>query len=791
MRNINLKTSFRRILNEPLYSFLNITAFTLSMAIAFLLILIIYNQFNFDIHNSNRERIFRVNTTLINSEHGSTRYATTPTIIKNLIDTNFFSEYVNLVPISVGIKGGANELLTAHGYTVDGDYFSLFQIPLIKGDLKSVLSEPSKVAISTELSKKLFNDSDVIGREISIDRLGDFMISGVYDLSLNKSHLSNDILFSALDNRNLIAKGLVDSNLYANENYASSYLYVLSPGSSSVTQVNDVLISTGKTLKTKLFADNLKFELTFFGLPLSKISPNKGLWLDNSRSLSYDSILIFIAIILVLLSLTLFNYTSIMTSLGLAKSREIGIRKILGASKKQIVFQYISESVIISSISFLLGILLIPFISRFSAFQSITAGLKYDGWIYLILFGFSLLVGLIAGLIPALSVLKFKELDMLHNVFRNTIFKGFSFRKIIIISQFTVSMVLIIFGYTLIKQTSFMVDADYGFDYTNTLSVKVSNQREFNLIRDEFSKLTEVTGVSFISTNLGYMPTDFKKVWAKDPSHNVDLSIYYIDEHSIKDLGLTLIDGNNFSNNAAVNKSSIILNQKALDALGVSEDRGVGINMNDSTIYRIQGTVKDFHFQNFKRAIAPMAFIYFSEPDGFVNLKIKHGKINFVKERLESTVFQAEIGRKLEPFKWDEVYNELQSHGDSISMIIYLTVTLILIGCLGLIAVVSFATQQRFKEVTIRKVIGANYFQIFKVLTKEYILLLTISLIIGAAIGYFVSMEFIKEYAYRITLDVLFFSVPMLLFSMLCMSILLLTTWKTCKGKPIDNLKEN
>lgn len=788
MLKIDLKTSFRKILKEPLYNILNVTAFTLSMSIAFLLAVIIYNQYNFDKHNKNRDQIYRVNTTVSSSGQGNANYATSPAILKELIDTTFFNDYINLVPLSVKIIGNSNEAIKASGYSVDGDYFSFFQIPLIEGDLRTVLSEPSKVAISRELAKKLYKDDKIIGNEIFIETKGNFVISGVFDLSLNKTHLKNDILFSSSINRDHI--GLIDSNLYAYDNYGSSYLYVLSKSPHLSSQIDNVFASINKTYKSHLIQNNSKLKLSFFGQSLSDISPRKEIWNENGQAMGESIVLIFITIILVLLSLTVFNYSSVMTSLGLAKSKEIGIRKILGASKRHIILQYISESIIISTFSFLLGVLVFPFISRLSGFQRFTVDLKYDIWIIIVLFVFSLLVGIIAGIIPALSILKFKELDMLNNIFRNRVFKGgLSFRKIIIVIQFSVSMVLILFAYTLFKQTNFMVNANYGFDYSNTLSIKVSSQQEYNIVRDEFSKFKEVNSISFISTNLGYMPTDVKRVWTNDPSNKMELSIYHIDENTIKDLGLDLVDGSNFSNNPTTNRNTVILNQQALDLLEISKNPRLGVNINDSTVYRVIGTVKDFHFQNFKRPISPMAFIYRPEPVGFLNLKIQSGKIDLVQEYLENKKFQNLVGKKLESLRWDDVYRGIQGHGDSVAVIVYLTMTLVVIACLGLIAILSFSIQQRFKEVTIRKIIGANYFQVFQVLTKEYLLLLFISLTIGASIGCFISNEILMEYAYRIKLNFIFLSIPFMLFIGICLSILILTTWKTCRAKPVDNLK--
>ncbi|MGG5905499.1 ABC transporter permease [Sphingobacterium daejeonense] len=764
-------------------------AFTFSLSIAFLLIAIIYNQFNFDSHNNEKDKIFRVNTNVINPGNGNSKYATSPLALSDIIDQSFFESYLSLVPLNVGVLGETNEIINSKGYSVEGDFFNFFKVPIIEGDLNSILSDPYKIAISSQLSEKLFKEDKGIGKEIEIDKVGKFIVSGVYDPTINKSHLSSDILFSQKANNLLFIKGILDSSLKNSDNYAASYLYVKTINPTSIKEVDNALNVLNQTFKIRLNENKQKFRVELFGISLTNISPSNGFWLENSSAMEYDSIYIFIVIIIILLFLTLFNYASIMTSLGLAKSKEIGIRKILGASRKHIVWQYISESIIISSISFILGILLIPIISNFDVFQNLTVGVKYDLWIYLILFTFSILVGIIAGLIPAIAVQKFKELEMLNNVFRNKIYRTVSFRKVIIILQFTVSITLILFGYTLFRQTNFMATSDYGFIYNDILSVKVFNKKEYDILKDEMSKIPEVSSTSYISDNLGYMPSDVKDFWLEDESQKVELSIYYIDENSIKDLGLEIVDGENFSQNKAINTNSVILNQSAINTLNISGNTIDNLN-SDTTIYRVRGIVKDFHFQNFKRSISPMAFVYMSEPNGYLNIKVVKGKLNVVKGMLNSNKTQNYFGRKTEPFEWNKLYFDHQKHTSSVSSILYLTITLVSISCLGLLALLIFATKQRFREVTIRKIIGASNFQIFSVLTKEFVILLALSLVFGISLGCFISLEFLKEFAYRIKIDLLFFVVPIFIFGLLCSAILLATTWKTCTEKPIRNLNE-
>jgi len=288
------------------------------------------------------------------------------------------------------------------------------------------------------------------------------------------------------------------------------------------------------------------------------------------------------------------------------------------------------------------------------------------------------------------------------------------------------------------------------------------------------------------------MATEEFESWNHDQNEKTTISAYYVDENAIGDLDITIVSGNKFSNNLNANTNRIILNEKALSALQLGDAvTAVGrtFNLNDSMRYTVSGVVKDFHFQNFKRPIAPMAFLYSHDVLNILNLKVHPGKTDIVKQRLESLDIQKEIGSKVDYFFWDKVYRDLQGHNEDILTVVFLTITLVVIGSIGLIGVLTYSVEQRRKEVTLRKIIGASFHQIFLLLTKEYIILLCISVAIGAPIGYFVAVQFLDDFAYRVELNIWFLLLPITLLVAIGGAILFFTTIKSCLVPPVNNLR--
>lgn len=243
--------------------------------------------------------------------------------------------------------------------------------------------------------------------------------------------------------------------------------------------------------------------------------------------------------------------------------------------------------------------------------------------------------------------------------------------------------------------------------------------------------------------------------------------------------------------NSGSNDNLVLINEtgyKQLKIGSVNEAIGQQFFLNDSTPCQVLGVIKDFHFQNFKRSIGPMIFRYDLEKLAFINARVHSSQIDVFTDKLTANSMVKKLGYPVDYILWDVIYRELQSHEGDVLTVTFFTLTFLIIGCLGLIGIVTYSTNQRIKEITVRKILGANALQIFSVLTKEYFLLILISLLVGLPLGYMLSREYLNEYTYRINIDLPLIFFTFIVISLIGLVILGSVTLKNCVAKPINNL---
>lgn len=773
---------------QPFYSLLNIVALTLSTSISLLIVFIIYNQFSYDAYNTYKDRIYRINTLVKTNMGNKETYATSPYATSRLIDSNIFSSWVSLVPIKARMAQFNREHITASGAFTSAVYFSMFQLPIESGSTYAPLSDPRNIVLSKSMALKLFRKVDCIGQIIELENLGNFNVSAVYNDLDFKNHIRNDFLLSDEAIPFLSAQGKLDESLGDMNNYTASYLYVLANKSYDEKEIQHVLATMSKSAMLSFIPQKQVKAISFVQQVLTDISPSRTLLLENSKAIPINLIVLLFLIVLALSLLTAFNYSSITVALGLTRSKEIGVRKIIGANRRQVFLQFILESVMVTFISCCLGLLLFPIIADFGLFQNLMKGTKIDTGLVLVLFLFAILLGIIAGLLPAAILSRYNALNMLYNLWNQRMLKGISFRKIMIVCQFSISFGLIFFVIVLVGQSRYMAQSDYGFSYKNMASIPVKDSREHAIIIDKLEKMPEVLGVSSISTNLGYMPTEEFDARRYHESEKFDLSSYYIDHQALNELGLQLIAGVNFSSDSASNANQVLINEmgyKQLKFNNAEEAIAQEFFLNDSLKCRILGVIKDFHFQNFKQTIRPMIFRYDPTKLRFVNARIHPANMGKFRHWLDSKFLQNKLGHSIDYFFWEEGYRDLQRHSNDVVTILFFALSFLLISCLGLIGIVAYATQQRVKEITLRKIMGANLFQVFLVLTKEYLILLLLSVFIGVPLGYLMSQQFLVEFAYRISINVSIISMTLVSISFIGLGVLASVTFKACLLKPI------
>lgn len=747
-----------------------------------------------DRYNSNFSKIYRINTVFDTKLNGQAIYATSPLLVKEYMDNQIEESSVSLVPIVGVIPTMMDSDINISGYFSEGDYFSFFQVPEVEGNWQALSSDPHSIAISSDLSTKLFGKSNPIGETVEFENIGIFSVVALFNQNSQNSHIKTDFLISQLAISGLILQGKLDSSIVKENNHTAGYYYTQTKDDISTEFLNNSLINIAKSIEKNSKNGTEYNTLGFSAQPLSDISPSRNVFLENGRSISRDEVLVLVTFLFILIFLCTFNYSGIMIAVGLSRSKEIGIRMTFGASKFSVFFRFAAESLTIVIISFFLGLILVPIISAIEPINSFLVGIKVNMGVLFALFVFVIFVGVGAGIIPAMAVSNMRVVEMFENIFKRPVMTGVSIRKSLILIQFSLSAACIIFAIVIYDQTAFMAESNYGYSYKDIVSIKTKNALERSMLRDLAEKHHQVLSISEISDNFGYMPTEEYRGWLQNPSDKKSLSCYYVNQKLATDLGLKIIEGSDFTSIQSYKSNRVLVNRRFTEAFGFSipkEAIGEVFYLNDSTVCRIHGILEDFHFQNFKRSISPLVLRLDLERTAIVNLKVLPGSAEFISTLLANdAVLREKFSRSVVPFMWADIYRELQQHSGSVNLVIFLCSCLLLISSIGLLGMIGYSTSSRKYEVTMRKVLGAGVIQIISSLSKEYIILIFCAIVIGSAFGFFMSSQFLFEFKYRVKLSYLLAFYPFTIISIFCIIIIVSVTIRSAISPPIDHLRQ-
>ena len=742
-----------RILKKyPVFSAINIVSLSLSMSVCLLVITMIKQQFSFDNFHYDSERIYRINTKVNTLNAGNNQFATSPFKLRGELEKFPAVEFTTtLRPLNAKRITYELNAFNLQGAFADAAFFSVFNFP----HLGSVnLSDPSGIILTATTANKIFGKADPIGKIVVIKDAGTFIVSGIIKNEKIFSHINYDYLLSSkaipLFEKNL------QQNINANEwaNYYSSYTYVkIRPNQQNI----DVILQTLSKKVTGLAAFDKVKSVTFFPQSIISITPHKGYILENTKGMSYTSITILVIFVTVLMLLACFNYSSLTIARALTRTKEVGMRKVFGATRRQVIFQFIIESIILSVISLFLATAILPYIPLNDSLRKAAANNQMDASLAILFILFSLFSGTVAGLLPGWMFSKYQPIQVIRKLSDNNFYAGIKFRKVLICSQFVISFILIINLVVFYKQATYMATSDYGYDSSNKVSISISENKQYNVIKEELKKLSKVTGVSGISTNFGNQPTAMLAASVNKNAEPVNLSAYYADAHAIPEFRLSILAGQNFNSSSTGGAQQIIVNETAVKALGFGSKiscLGKVVHLNDTTDAVIVGMVKDFNFQNLKVPIAPMALFYRKDSLAVINASIAPGQLADLQEDLTRIERKLGLQQKIEWYKYDDQLREQQLHVDDLSMFGFMVLIFLSLTFLGLLGITMFIVEQRAKEVNIRKILGASTWDLFRELSKEYLGVLVIASCIALPISYIIASQVLKGFAYKIPLNI-------------------------------------
>ncbi len=820
-----LVIAFRNIFKRKLFSAINIIGLSLSMSTGLLIILMLFDLLQYDQFHDKEDRIYRVIT---RSNNSGGLIATSAMPLKNTLleDYNGIDKVVRFKGMLGGDITYKDHTIPLAGFYTDKDLFSVFGFTLKSGDPNTALKNPFSLVLSEEGARKLFKDEDPLGKIVSFnDRgmntlgfdldvkdimLGDFTVTGVVNDIEGKSHINFDILVSMSTLESLINSGIEDYNMNNWRDIWSTHVYFLGSEGKTEAELTRILDNISQ-VKYESYED---YEASFYLQPLTEISPGKMLSNPMSIRMPIEGFYFLSILALIIIFSACFNYTNLTIARSLSRMKEIALRKINGAYRMQVFTQFTIEAIIISLIALVISILLLQLIKPgFSGLwinKYMSIGLEENFLAYFFFIVFSMLIGILSGLIPAWLLSSFKPLNMLGNKITGSVNKKgvFIFKKPLLgktltVIQLVLSLFFIITSTLLYLQLKHFAHAEYGFGKENIINVNLRGN-DHEQFANEFSSWSDIKEISASSIMPATLVREGDKIYKLDETQD---SLYVdhisIDQNFIKNLDFEIIAGNDFNQKITEeNKRFIIVNESAARKFGYENvndiigERYSKVKSNNAEgkadeVIEVIGIVKDFHYDIFQDQIGPFMFTYNPDEYRYLNIKVSGQNLNETVDFLESKWKELD---KIHTFQYqffDEQLADSQGiFSDVLSIVGFVSLIAIVIAAMGLLGMATYSAETKIKEIGIRKVLGASVRGILMQISRGYIYMLLIAIVIATPIAYFLNNTWLQFFAIRINFSIWILAFGVLLLLTLGLLAIGSQTLKAAMTNPANTLRD-
>ncbi|MBK0379171.1 ABC transporter permease [Mucilaginibacter segetis] len=803
-----LKTAFRSISKNKSFTLINILGLALGLTTCLFIVFYVVDELSYDRYNINANRIFRVNEDLKLGDN-SVQYAVAmPPLAKTLkAEYPYVEDAVRIKNAgATHVKKNNVNIIENRLAFADASLFNVFTLPMISGDPKTALNEPNSVVVTESTAKKYFNTINVLGKVIVFNDHENFKVTGVIKDIPNQSHFNFDFFLSM--------ESFPDSR--SNEWLRSDYnTYVLLRNKADSKKLeasfpNLLEKFSGDQMKSELKMSIKEFEKSgsYFRLnlmPLTDIHLKSTLTGELGANSSVQYVYIFSAIALFILLIACVNFMNLSTARSSNRAREVGVRKVLGSPRKYLIAQFLCESILLTFfatlIALLAAIILLPLFNQVSG-KEIAITAQSLIWLTPLALAIILIIGSLAGSYPAFFLSAFQPIDVLKGKLA-TGFKGGMLRNFLVVFQFAISIFLIIGTLVIYNQLNYIQTKNLGYDRNQVLVVKNAFE-----LKDEASvfkqSLTQLPGV-VNATMTGFLPTSGwrnTRIYFKDANLSQKESMFpqswEVDADYIPTLNMKIVAGRNFSKDISSDTSGIILNQAAAKFFGFKDPINKTIyqskggdskgerNVND---YHIIGIVQDFNFNSLHEKIEPMVMTY-GHNSGAVSIRVGTSKIPAllaqIKAKWKAVSPNVEMDYSFMDQDFDASYRSEQMIG---TIFIIFTALAIIIACLGLFGLAAFAAEQRTKEIGIRKILGANIGAIIGMLSKDFIKLVLIAIVISSPLAWYLMHLWLQDFAYRINISWWVFAVAGLAATTVAVLTISFQSVKAALANPVKSLR--
>jgi len=741
-----VKVALRNMKRQKGYSLINILGLAVGMACCILILLWVQDELSYDRFHENSKCIYRV-AIQQDLQDGTNRYAITPAPLAPALKETYpeITDASRVYKLQSVVRYKEAQFREDYIMT-DPSFLKMFTFPLIKGDLNTVLNNPSSIVITQEIAEKYFGKEEPLGKTLNIHNTFDLIVTGVLKNIPHNSHLKFNLIIPFV-----LAKKLGSSlNSWHEYQY---YTYVQLGKGTTASQVN-------KKIKNIVAKIDPNTSSKPYLQSLTKIHLHSDAKYDIEGRGDIRYVYIFTVIALFVLLIACINYMNLSTARSTNRAKEIGVRKVVGASQTNIMHQFFGESVIVAFVALIIAVFMIefflPFFNNLSGKQLSLEDIGSIG-ILVRLFCVALITGIISGSYPAVLLSSFRPVRILKSTLAIGS-RGATFRKALVVVQFSLSIMLLLGAGIVHKQLNYIQNKKLGFDKDHLLYVPLVSQTDtqaYYSFKNELKQNAKILGVTAsdrILTNIDSKTSNIH--WeGKNPDETIYLYRYIVDFDFIETLKMELVEGRRFSPEFPTDLTkAFIVNQEVVKLMGIEKaaDKRLKFWGIDGTII---GVVKNFHFKPLQNIIEPIAMLVFPKYLRYVYIRIQPQDIS------STLAFIKKTWKKFYPYSLFEyeflddnfgaMYKTEQRMGNILNCF---SVLGILVACLGLFGLVAFTAEQRTKEIGIRKVLGASVPGLVLLLSKEFIRWVFIANVIAWPIAYFAMNRWLQNFAYRINI---------------------------------------
>ncbi len=785
-----IKTAWRNLMKSKVFSFINILGLTIGITVCMMIYLFIMNEFSFDNFHKNGDHIYRVMRGItMDGKARDVAYLSGP--YEPALLNDFKGQIVSAVRVNPNdnlFTVGNQSFHEKKELDVDTNFFSFFSFPLIKGSPTSVLKEINSAVLTETTAKKYFGSVDnAMGKIVMMNKETPLQVTGIAEDVPSNSHIDFDIVTS-LERR----KNASFMNVWINNGL---YTYVqLAP---NVTQAQ-LQRQLPAFMEKYMGSDMRKFGFHF----TLSLTPLKDVYFEDA---AFDGVkhgdktvvYIFLSIAILILLIACINFMNLSTIRAAERSKEVGLRKVLGALRNNLVWQFIGESVLLTIISCILSIgLLLMAMPWYNQLLGYSLAVSWNSWpIYLFLLAVIAIVGFLAGSYPAFFLSAFSPIQALKGKLK--LGKGgASFRQVLVVVQFSISVFLIVGTIIITKQMSYVKNKQLGYDKSQTLIVPIDNNDIYNNMNSFKTDLQSQRAVQSVSLMSGEPGGFFDGFTFNVEDHNEQWNARteFADFEFVKTLGLKIIAGRDFSAQFPTDTTgAVLINKTAATKLGWSPEQAVGkwiLNtVRDSTRRRIIGVVNDFNFQSLKQDIDALV-ISPAMDRRQVLIRLKPGNIqagvNLVKTAYNKVAPSYPFEYKFLDQQFEKLYKKDIRQQAILSVFAGLA---IFVACLGLFGLASFSATKRFKEIGVRKVLGSSVQSVVFLLSKDLLKPVIIATCIALPVGYWAMNKWLQNFAYKTLLSWWIFALAILITFGIALITVSVKAIQAAMANPVESLR--